>query len=73
MNAVHFVITDLDNTLLNNEKKVSLLNHQAIARLKEKGIINRFLNCLMIGKSILSSISSLVGMAFKFFNHKVII
>lgn len=38
MNAVHFVITDLDNTLLNNEKKVSLLNHQAIARLKEQGI-----------------------------------
>lgn len=38
MNAVQFVITDLDNTLLNNEKKVSLLNHQAIARLKEKGI-----------------------------------
>ena len=38
MNAVQFVITDLDNTLLNNEKKVSLLNHQTIARLKEKGI-----------------------------------
>lgn len=38
MTRIQFVITDLDNTLLNNEKKVSLLNHQAIEHLKQSGI-----------------------------------
>lgn len=41
MTRIQFVITDLDNTLLNNEKKVSLLNHQAIEHLKQSGIYFR--------------------------------
>ena len=38
MKNVKFVITDLDNTLLNNKKQISKLNHKAIQQLKENHI-----------------------------------
>lgn len=38
MKDIKFVITDLDNTLLNNKKNVSTLNLKAIQQLKEKRI-----------------------------------
>lgn len=38
MEDVKFVVTDLDNTLLNHKKQISKQNHLAIKELKEKGI-----------------------------------